>query len=79
MPYFAYKLFAPRPTFPQDMSAKEAAIMGEHVAYWTKLAKQGTAVAFRPVHDRPASGASPSSRPSPPRRPSRCAPPTRPS
>ncbi len=51
MAYFAYKLFAPRPTFPQDMNAEEAAIMTEHVAYWTQLAEKGTAVAFGPVHD----------------------------
>jgi uncharacterized protein len=51
MSYFAYKLFAPRPSFPHDMTDEEAAIMREHVAYWTQLANEGTAVAFGPVYD----------------------------
>jgi len=51
MPIFAYKLFGPRPSFPMDITPEEAAIMGEHVAYWTERAREGAAVAFGPVHD----------------------------
>lgn len=48
---FAYKLIPPRPTFALDMTETEAAVMAEHVSYWTKLRDQGIAVAFGPVFD----------------------------
>lgn len=51
MPTFAYKLLAPRATFPYDITPEEQAIMGEHVAYWTQHAAEGTAVAFGSVMD----------------------------
>jgi uncharacterized protein YciI len=51
MKYYLYRLIPPRSTFPADMSADEANAMKEHVAYWTDLAKKGTAVAFGPVAD----------------------------
>jgi uncharacterized protein YciI len=51
MKYYLYRLIPPRSTFPADMSADEASAMQEHVAYWTDLAKKGTAVAFGPVAD----------------------------
>ncbi|MDE2270935.1 MAG: hypothetical protein KGJ94_02995 [Xanthomonadaceae bacterium] len=52
MPAFFCKLVAPRATFAQDMSAVEAAVMGEHVAYWKHLIDQGTRVfALGPVLD----------------------------
>ena len=41
--YFC-KLSAPRPTFPGDMTAEEAALMGEHAAYWNMLTESGAAV-----------------------------------
>ena len=37
MRYYAYKLFPPRPSFPADITEAEAAIMTEHIAYWTGL------------------------------------------
>jgi uncharacterized protein len=49
--YYAYKLFPPRPSFPTDITEAEAAIMTEHIAYWTELLNAGTAVAFGPVAD----------------------------
>jgi uncharacterized protein len=49
--YYAYRLFPPRPSFPADMTDAEAAIMAEHVAYWTELLNAGTAVAFGAVAD----------------------------
>ncbi|MDL5156762.1 YciI family protein [Actinomycetospora termitidis] len=47
----AYRLIAPRPTFAQDMTEHEAAVMGEHAAYWHDLVDRGTAVLFGPVAD----------------------------
>jgi uncharacterized protein YciI len=49
--YFLYKLVPPRPTFALDMSEDEARVMGEHAAYWTPLAEDGTVVVFGPVMD----------------------------
>src|SRR5688572_26000708 len=51
MNHFLYKLVPPRPTFDQDMSETEAAIMARHVAYWQGLAERGTAIVFGPVGD----------------------------
>jgi uncharacterized protein YciI len=53
MNHFLYKLIPPRPTFDQDMSEREAEIMGRHVAYWQELVDRGTAIVFGPVSDRP--------------------------
>jgi uncharacterized protein len=55
MQYFFCKLIPPRPTFQQDMTESEKALMLQHVAYWTALAEKGIAVAFGPVAD-PAGG-----------------------
>jgi len=49
--YYAFKLFPPRPSFPADITEAEAAIMAEHIAYWTELLAAGTAVAFGAVAD----------------------------
>ena len=51
MSHFLYKLIPPRPTFDQDMSEAEAAIMGQHVAYWQEQTERGTAIVFGPVAD----------------------------
>jgi uncharacterized protein YciI len=51
MQYFFLKLIPPRPTFQQDMTESERALMRQHVAYWTQLAQRGVAVAFGPVAD----------------------------
>ena len=45
------KLNPPRPTFMMDMSDDEKAIMQKHVAYWTGLLNQGSAIVFGPVLD----------------------------
>ncbi len=55
MNHFLYKLIPPRPTFDEDMSEAEAAIMGRHVAYWQELVEDATAIVFGPVSD-PAGG-----------------------
>jgi uncharacterized protein YciI len=49
--HFLYKLIPPRPTFDRDMSEAEAAIMGQHVAYWQEQIERGTAIVFGPVAD----------------------------
>lgn len=49
--YYAFKLYPPRPSFPADITDEEAAIMAEHVAYWTELLNAGIAVAFGAVAD----------------------------
>jgi uncharacterized protein YciI len=46
MSHFVYKLIPPRPTFACDMTDAEAAIMGDHAAYWTNLLDQGSVVVF---------------------------------
>jgi uncharacterized protein YciI len=51
MRYYFCKLIPPRPTFQQDMTEGERALMMRHVAYWTELAQRGVAVAFGPVAD----------------------------
>jgi hypothetical protein len=49
--YVAVRLIAPRPTFVQDMTDAEQAMMGAHAAYWQGLLDAGTAVLFGPVLD----------------------------
>jgi uncharacterized protein YciI len=49
--YFVCKLTGPRPTFPQDMTPDEAAIMQAHVAYCGELLRAGKALVFGPVAD----------------------------
>ena len=44
--HFVYRLIPPRPTFAQDMSEAEQAIMGEHAGYWTNLFEEGRVVVF---------------------------------
>lgn len=51
MPHYFLKLTPSRPTFAQDMTAEERAVMLEHVAYWTGLMNRGLVVVFGPVMD----------------------------
>lgn len=48
--YFC-KLIAPRPTFAQDMSAEEAALMQEHAVYGRDWMAKGRVVTFGLVAD----------------------------
>jgi len=48
---FVLRLLGPRATFPGDMTAEEADLMGQHSAYWRELTRSGIAVAFGPVLD----------------------------
>lgn len=49
--YYALKLLPPRPTFSQDMTTEERAVMLQHIQYWTNLMSQGYVLAFGPVLD----------------------------
>jgi uncharacterized protein YciI len=51
MPHFFLKLVPRRPTFSQDMTPDERAIMMQHIAYWTDLMNKGKVVVFGPVMD----------------------------
>lgn len=51
MPHYFLKLIPCRPTFSQDMTAEERAIMMQHIAYWTELMNKGKVVVFGPVLD----------------------------
>ena len=51
MAYFLCRLNPPRPTFAQDMSQAERAMMQTHVAYWMGHLQQGKVLLFGPVAD----------------------------
>ncbi len=51
MPHYFLKLNPSRPTFAQDMTDEERAIMQQHVAYWSVLMEKGHVVVFGPVLD----------------------------
>jgi uncharacterized protein YciI len=51
MKYFLCKLVPPRPSFPQDMTSREAEIMQAHTAYCGELLRAGKAIVFGPVAD----------------------------
>jgi uncharacterized protein YciI len=48
---FFLKLIPPRPTFAQDMTADEMAIMQKHAAYWVEVFKTGKVLIIGPVMD----------------------------
>ena len=49
--FYLCRLVPPRPSFPYDMTAEEAAVMQKHVVYWTDLLRAGNAIVFGPVAD----------------------------
>ncbi len=49
--YFFLKLVPRRPTFAQDMTPDERAIMMQHVAYWKKFLEDGKVLVYGPVMD----------------------------
>jgi uncharacterized protein YciI len=48
---FVFRLIPPRSDFAFTMTEDEQATMRHHVAYWSNLAADGTAIAFGPVGD----------------------------
>lgn len=51
MPHYFLKLIPRRPSFSQDMTAEERAIMTQHLAYWMELMNKGKVAVFGPVAD----------------------------
>jgi hypothetical protein len=51
MPHYFLKLNPTRPTFAQDMTDTEKAIMQQHVVYWGELMSKGMVVVYGPVMD----------------------------
>jgi uncharacterized protein YciI len=49
--HFFVKLIPRRPTFPQDMTEDERAIMLQHRDYWTDLMRKKIVIVFGPVMD----------------------------
>ena len=49
--HYVYRLIPPRPTFHEDMSDEEQAIMSRHADYWAQLVEQGDVVVYGPVVD----------------------------
>ena len=48
---FLFRLVPPRPDFPSTMTDDERSTMVDHGAYWTRLAGEGSVLAFGPVAD----------------------------
>jgi hypothetical protein len=48
---FVFRLIPPRSDFAFSMTDDERTIMLAHVAYWSRLAEHGYALAFGPVDD----------------------------
>jgi hypothetical protein len=49
--FFMCRLISPRPTFAQDMTQEERALMQEHVSYWSEQLRAGRVIVFGPVAD----------------------------
>jgi uncharacterized protein YndB with AHSA1/START domain len=49
--HFLCRLLPPRPSFIQDMTPEEGAVMQAHGAYWRQKLTEGVAVLFGPVAD----------------------------
>ncbi len=49
--HYFLKLIPSRPSFSQDMTPAERAIMQQHIVYWRGLMDQGMVIVFGPVMD----------------------------
>ncbi len=49
--HYVYRLLPPRPTFHEDMSDEEKAIMARHAEYWVGLVERTDVVVYGPVVD----------------------------
>jgi hypothetical protein len=47
--HFFIRLIPPRPTFVQDMTPDERALMGQHTAYTREFFERGIVLAYGPV------------------------------
>jgi uncharacterized protein YciI len=48
-PHYYFKLIPPRPTFPQDMSSEERALMEKHATYFQQQFELGRIILYGPV------------------------------
>jgi uncharacterized protein YciI len=51
MKYYVLRLIPPRPTFIQDITEVERALMQRHLAYWSEQMARGRVLIFGPVAD----------------------------
>ena len=49
--YYIYRLIPPRPTFHEDMTDQEGAIMSRHADYWADLVGRADVLVYGPVVD----------------------------
>jgi uncharacterized protein YciI len=49
VPHFVYRLIPPRPSFAQDMTPEEGALMAAHGEHWRRLMDDGRVLVFGPV------------------------------
>ncbi|SDR95441.1 hypothetical protein SAMN05216490_0267 [Mucilaginibacter mallensis] len=49
--YFAVKLIPSRPSFAQDLTDDERAVMQQHSAYWRSMMAEEKVLVFGPVLD----------------------------
>lgn len=49
--YYVCRLIPPRPTFAQDFSPEEGALMRDHATYWVRQMQEGRVIVFGPVAD----------------------------
>ena len=49
--HYVYRLIPPRPTFPDDMTDEERAIMARHAEFWSSLVERADVVVYGPVVD----------------------------
>lgn len=47
--HFYFKLIPPRPTFPQDITPEERALMAEHAVYFQRQFNAGKVLLYGPV------------------------------
>ncbi len=47
--HYVFRLIPPRPTFTEDMTDEERAVMGRHAAHWQSQIDAGRMVVFGPV------------------------------
>jgi uncharacterized protein len=47
--HYFFKLIPPRPTFPHDITEREAALMNEHSAYFQRQFEAGKFLLYGPV------------------------------
>ncbi len=55
--HYVVRLIPPRPTFPDDITTEEQAVMAAHAGYYEELMKAGRIVVYGPVRPHRRLGA----------------------